>query len=57
MSGYEKQVTAIGRRNNAEIRSTDSQGAEIISSKVAGSRLHETIYNSLYERTDEGGPL
>jgi hypothetical protein len=57
MSGYEKQVTAIGRRNNAEIRSTDSQGAEIISSKVAGSRLHETIYNSLDERTDEGGPL
>lgn len=54
VSEYGTQVAAIGRRNDAEIRSTDSQGLEVFSSKLAGSRLHETIHNPLDEGVDDG---
>lgn len=40
---YEKQVKAIGRRHDAEIRSMESQGGEAGFSRVEGSRLHEKI--------------
>jgi hypothetical protein len=54
MGEYEKQVNAIGRCNDAEIRRMASQGVEIFSSKVAGSRLHEIIHNPFDEGIDEG---
>jgi biotin operon repressor len=54
MSKYEKQVHAIGRRNDAEIRALESQGIEVLSSKVAGRRLHEKIHNPWDEGIDEG---
>ena len=54
MSEYEKQVHAIGQRNDAEIRALESQGIEVLSSKVVGSRLHEKIHNPWDEGIDEG---
>lgn len=54
MSEYEKQVLAIGKRNDAEMRAIESGGAEVLSSKVVGSRLHEVIHNPHDEGIDEG---
>ena len=54
MSEYEKQVHAISRRNDAEIRRIESQGVEVLCSKVVGSRLHEVIHNPFDEGIDEG---
>lgn len=54
MSEYEKQVHAISQHNDAEIRKIESQGVEVLSSKVVGSRLHEVIHNPFDEGIDEG---
>lgn len=54
MSKYEKQVHALGQRNDAAIRDMERDEVEVLSSKVAGSRLHEKIHNPFDEGIDEG---
>jgi len=54
MSEFEKQVLAIGRNNDSQIRAIEGAGNEVLSSVVEGSRLHEIIYNPVDEGIDEG---
>ena len=54
MSEYEKQVHAIGVHNDEAIRSMERDGVEILSSVVAGSRLHDKIHNPIDSGIDEG---
>ena len=54
MSEYEKQVLAIGRNNDSRIHAIESEGGEVLSSVVEGSRLHDIIHNPIDEGIDEG---
>ncbi len=54
MSEYEKQMQDLSRRNDSEMRDLEKQGVEVLSSRVAGSRLHEKIHNPFDEGIDEG---
>ena len=54
MSAYEKQIRATEQFYDRQIRAVESQGVEILSSWVPGSRLHEKINNPIDEGIDEG---
>ena len=54
MSEYEKQVLAIGRNNDSQIRAIERDGNEVLSSVVEGSNLHGKISNPWDEGIDEG---
>ena len=54
MSRYEEQVLETGRRYDELIRAIEESGAEVLSSVVPGSRLHQIIHNPVTEGIDEG---
>jgi hypothetical protein len=54
MSNYEKQIRATEEFYDREMRAVESQGGEILSSVVPGSRLHQKIHNPVTEGIDEG---
>jgi len=54
MSNYEKQILATAKYYDAAIHAAESEGIEILSSVVPGSRLHEVINNPIDSGIDEG---
>lgn len=54
MSAYERQILDTERYYDGEMQAIERSGAEILSSVVAGSRLHEIIHNPYDEGIDEG---
>ncbi len=54
MSAYERQILNTERFYDRQIRAIEESGAEIFSSVVPGSRLHEKIHNPITEGIDEG---
>lgn len=54
MSAYERQILNTERFYDSQIRAIEESGAEIYSSVVPGSRLHEKIHNPITEGIDEG---
>ena len=54
MSTYERQIHETGLSCNRQIQAVEQSGAEILSSVVPGSRLHEIIHNPIDEGIDEG---
>ena len=54
MSNYEMQVLETGKLNDDAIRAAEHEGIEILSSVVAGSRLHAIIHNPIDSGIDEG---
>jgi len=54
MSNYEKQILATERYYDREMRKVEQSGAEILSSVVPGSNLHQKIQNPVTEGIDEG---
>lgn len=54
MSAYERQIMETERFYDQQIQAIEQSGAEVLSSVVAGSRLHEIIHNPVTEGIDEG---
>lgn len=54
MSGYERQILETERFYDNQMHIIEESGAEILSSVVPGSRLHEIIHNPIDEGIDEG---
>ena len=54
MSAYERQIHETERYYDRQIQAVEKTGAEILSSIVPGSRLHEVIHNPITEGIDEG---
>ncbi len=54
MSAYERQILETERYYDNQIRAVEQSGAEVLSSVVTGSRLHEFIHNPVTEGIDEG---
>jgi hypothetical protein len=54
MSNYELQILKTGQLYDAAIRAAESEGIEVLSSVVPGSRLHEIINNPVDSGIDEG---
>ncbi len=54
MSAYELQILNTERFYDNQIRAIEESGAEVLSSVVPGSRLHEIIHNPVTEGIDEG---
>jgi hypothetical protein len=54
MSGYERQILETERFYDNQMHIIEESGAEILSSVVSGSRLHELIHNPIDEGIDEG---
>lgn len=54
MSNYEKQILATEEFYDQAILAAESEGMEILSSVVPGSRLHEVIHNPIDSGIDEG---
>ena len=54
MSNYELQILKTGQLYDAAIRAAESEGIEVLSSVVTGSRLHEIINNPVDSGIDEG---
>lgn len=54
MSAYEQQILATEQYYDREIRAVEASGAEVLSSFVPGSRLHQVIHNPYDEGIDEG---
>jgi hypothetical protein len=54
MSNYELQIRATTRYYDDAIRAAEQEDIEILSSVVAGSRLHEVIHNPVDSGIDEG---
>ena len=54
MTGYERQVKQTEAFYDAQIALAESDGGEILSSVVEGSRLHEFLANPHEEGIAEG---
>ena len=54
MSNYELQIRKTGQIYDEAIRAAESEGIEVLSSIVQGSRLHEIINNPIDSGIDEG---
>jgi hypothetical protein len=54
MSNYELQIRKTEQLYDAAIREAESEGIEVLSSVVPGSRLHEFINNPIDSGIDEG---
>ena len=54
MSNYELQIRKTGQIYDEAIRASESEGIEVLSSIVPGSRLHEIINNPIDSGIDEG---
>ena len=54
MSKYEEQILATEQFYDRAIMAAELEGIEILSSVVAGSRLHEVINNPIDSGIDEG---
>ena len=54
MSNYELQIRKTGQIYDEAIRAAESEGIEILSSIVPGSRLHDIINNPIDSGIDEG---
>jgi len=54
MSNYELQILATEKYYDDAIRSAELEDIEILSSVVAGSRLHQVIHNPIDSGIDEG---
>ena len=54
MSNYELQILATEKYYDDAIRSAELEDIEILSSVVAGSRLHQFIHNPIDSGIDEG---
>ena len=54
MSNYEMQIRKTGQLYDEAIRDAEREDIEILSSVVAGSRLHEIINNPVDSGIDEG---
>ena len=54
MSDYELQIRKTGQIYDEAIRAAESEGIEVLSSIVPGSRLHEIINNPIDSGIDEG---
>ena len=54
MSNYEIQIRKTGQIYDEAIRAAESEGIEVLSSIVPGSRLHEIINNPIDSGIDEG---
>ena len=54
MSNYEQQILNTARFYDNAMHAAEQEGIEILSSVVAGSRLHEIINNPIDSGIDEG---
>lgn len=54
MSAYELQIQATEKFYDRQMQSLETEGVQILSSVVPGSRLHEKIHNPIDEGIDEG---
>jgi hypothetical protein len=54
MSNYEQQIHQTGQIYDEAIRAAERESIEVLSSVVAGSRLHEIINNPFDSGIDEG---
>ncbi len=54
MNAYERQIRNTERYYDNKMREIEESGAEVLSSVVPGSRLHEIIHNPITEGIDEG---
>jgi hypothetical protein len=54
MSNYELQIRKTEQLYDKAIREAESEGIEVLSSIVPGSRLHEVINNPIDSGIDEG---
>lgn len=54
MSNYELQIRKTGQIYDEAIRAAESEGIEVLSSIVPGSRLHDIINNPIDSGIDEG---
>ena len=54
MSGYEMQIMETGQYYDQLMREIERSDSDILTSVVAGSRLHEKIHNPVTEGIDEG---
>jgi len=54
MSNYEIQIRKTGQIYDEAIRAAESEGIEVLSSIVPGSRLHDIINNPIDSGIDEG---
>ena len=54
MSKYEMQIRKTEQFYDEAIRAAEQEGIEVLSSVVAGSRLHEIIHNPVDSGIDEG---
>ena len=54
MTNFERQVHETEAFYDAQIELAESEGHEVPSSTVAGSRLHEVLHNPYDEGIDEG---
>lgn len=54
MSNYELQIRATGLYYDDAIHTAEQEDIEILSSVVAGSRLHQVIHNPIDSGIDEG---
>ena len=54
MSAYELQNLLTERRCDQLIHEAEAKHADVLSSVVPGSRLHEIIHNPVTEGIDEG---
>jgi len=54
MNAYERQILETERFYDRQIAALEAEHADILSSVVSGSRLHEVIHNPYDEGIDEG---
>ena len=54
MSNYEQHNIAIEKFYDEAMRKAELEDIEVLSSVVAGSRLHEVIHNPIDSAIDEG---
>ena len=54
MSNYELQIRATEQYYDEAIRAAEQESLEVLSSVVAGSRLHQIIHNPIDSGIDEG---
>ena len=54
MSNYELQIRATEQYYDDAIRAAEQENIEILSSVVAGSRLHQVIHNPIVRGIVEG---
>jgi hypothetical protein len=54
MNNYELQIRATEQYYDEAIRAAEQENIEVLSSVVAGSRLHQIIHNPIDSGIDEG---